>query len=227
MAKFTIQQVLEGIKQKFTNAEGKSSLQLSDRTITETLEPFFGLVGEELEVDEFIDKYGYKAIDSSNRNLIKMNSDFVKNYKPTKHVDHDDHDHDDNDDLNPITMDKIKVAISEAIKPFQEKIEIYESEKNTKNRRDEIVSLRDQNFKLSKAWCVDFDNSIEFAEMLLGKDASAKDVYDKAVEKFNKTLSERNETYKPVEGGGGDEKPNFDAIIAKRKAAKDAADGKQ
>ena len=34
-----------------------------------------------MELSEFVEKYGKSAIDSANRNLIKMNTDFTKNYK--------------------------------------------------------------------------------------------------------------------------------------------------
>lgn len=222
MAKFTIEQVLENIKASFTNDEGKSSLQISDRTITETLSPFLSLVGEEMELSEFIEKYGKSAIDSANRNLIKMNSDFAKNYKPTPPS--------PTPPAGGFDMDKFfekfaetqkqqQEAFNAALKPLQEKIGILEQEKSDKARMEAIAAKKAE-LKLSKSWGVDFDNSVEFMKLKLGENATADQIYEEAFKHFNQTLSNRGETYKPIEGGGGDPKPDFSGVKAILEAKK-------
>lgn len=215
MAKFTIEQVLESIKASFTNDEGKSSLQISDRTITETLNPFLSLVGEEMELSEFVEKYGKSAIDSANRNLIKMNADFTKSYKPTTPPDSKSKEFDMDKFFEKFaeTQKQQQDAFSAALKPLQEKIGVLEQEKSDKLRSD-AIAMKKAELKLSKPWEVDFDNSVELMTIKLGKDATADAIYEKAFEHFNQTLSRRGETYKPLEGSDGDSKPDFSGVKA-------------
>ena len=216
MAKFTIEQVLENIKASFTNKEGNSALQISDRTITETLNPFLSLVGEEMELSEFIEKYGKSAIDSANRNLIKMNADFAKNYKPTTPPatpPSGGFDMDEFFEKFSETQKQQQEAFNAALKPLQEKIGILEQEKSDKARM-EAIAMKKAELKLSKSWGVDFDNSVEFMKLKLGESATADQIYDEAFKHFNQTLSNRGETYKPMEGGNGDSKPDFSNIKA-------------
>ena len=215
MAKFTIEQVLENIKASFTNDEGKSSLQISDRTITETLNPFLSLVGEEMELSEFVEKYGKSAIDSANRNLIKMNADFTKSYKPTTPPDSKPKEFDMDKFFEKFaeTQKQQQDAFSAALKPLQEKIGVLEQEKNNKLRSD-AIAVKKAELKLSKSWEVDFDNSVELMTIKLGKEATADAIYEKAFEHFNQTLSRRGETYKPLEGSDGDSKPDFSGVKA-------------
>lgn len=222
MAKFTIEQVLENIKASFTNEEGKSSLQISDRTITETLNPFLSLVGDEMELTEFVDKYGKSAIDSANRNLIKMNTDFTKNYKPTTPPatpPSGGFDMDKFFEKFSETQKQQQEAFNAALKPLQEKIGILEQEKSDKARM-EAIAVKKAELKLSKSWGVDFDNSVEFMKLKLGESATADQIYDEAFKHFNQTLSNRGETYKPMEGGNGDSKPDFSNIKAILEAKK-------
>jgi hypothetical protein len=215
MPKFTIEQVLENIKASFTNDEGKSSLQISDRTITETLNPFLSLVGEEMELSEFVEKYGKSAIDSANRNLIKMNADFTKSYKPTTPPDSKPKEFDMDKFFEKFaeTQKQQQDAFSAALKPLQEKIGVLEQEKNNKLRSD-AIAVKKAELKLSKSWEVDFDNSVELMTIKLGKEATADAIYEKAFEHFNQTLSRRGETYKPLEGSDGDSKPDFSGVKA-------------
>lgn len=210
MAKFTIEELLENIKASFTNAEGKSSLQISDRTIKETLEPFLSLVGDEVEMSDFIEKYAKNSIDSANRNLIKMNADFAKNYKPTT-----------SPETKPTEFDlegfftrfaeTQKTSIESALAPLRDKISSLESDKRELIKNESIASKKSE-LKLSKSWSVDFDNSVEIAKLRLGKDASADDIYNEAYKHFNQTLSSRGETYKPTDGNSSDQKPDFSDI---------------
>lgn len=79
--KFTKEEVLEDIKKAFTGANGNSSLKLSDRTVTETIEALIAFAGEETERADMVAKVK-PVIDTANRNLIKEQSDFIKDYKP-------------------------------------------------------------------------------------------------------------------------------------------------
>lgn len=79
--KFTKEEVLEDIKKAFTGANGNSSLKLSDRTVTETIEALIAFAGEETERVDMVAKVK-PVIDTANRNLIKEQSDFIKDYKP-------------------------------------------------------------------------------------------------------------------------------------------------
>lgn len=81
MPKFTLEQLTENISKKFTNAEGKTSLQLSERTVKETLSSLLPFAGEEVELDAFTETV-FPIVDSANRNYIKDTTDFTKKYKP-------------------------------------------------------------------------------------------------------------------------------------------------
>lgn len=237
MTKFTIDDVLENIKTEFTNTKGKTSLEISDRTITETLTPLLSLVGEEIELTQFIKDYAKPIIDAANRNYIKGVSDKIKDLKkPKKNSSLDTEDvlhnnaiqaleEEQNNGIKAISesfnteefINKIieaqQNAINKAIEPLQTKIISLEQEKFEELRLAQINDKKEA-LKLSKNWQVDFDNSVELACALLPKSASAEDIYKRAYEHFNKTLAARGETYKPVESSGGASTTDFSDIIA-------------
>jgi DNA replicative helicase MCM subunit Mcm2 (Cdc46/Mcm family) len=82
--KFTKEQALESIKAKFVGKSGKTSQKISDITISDTIESLLsieGVVTDETELDDFVTK-AFRHVDTLNRNVIKEQSDFVKNYNP-------------------------------------------------------------------------------------------------------------------------------------------------
>ena len=81
--KFTKEQVLENIKTSFVGDKGNTSLKLSDRTVMESIESLMAFATEDTELADFVSKVR-PTVDSANRNLIKDQADFVKNYKPAE-----------------------------------------------------------------------------------------------------------------------------------------------
>lgn len=220
MAKFTIEQVLEKIKTKFTNAEGKTSLQVSDRTVKETLEPFMSLVADDVELDSFIDQYAFKAIDSANRNYGKFTADWFKEHPDTKVPPKQEEKLDVAEILKQL-QESQKNQLEELIKPFQAQIAQLNDEKLLAQRADAIKAKKAE-LKLTKNWDVDFDNSVTIATLKLGKDATADQIFEEAKKHFNDTLSARGEVYKPQEGdGGGSDKLDFSGVneMLKQEAA--------
>lgn len=218
MAKFTEEEALEALNGKFKTSEGKTSLQLSERSVKETLTTLIPLAGDEMELAAFIDNIAFGAVDTMNRNFIHDSAEFAKNYKPA---------------TPPapapaptggMTEEAVKAAVAtavaEAIKPFQSQVDQMNQTKILETRKSEVEAKKAE-LKLSKAWGIDFDNAVVIAEYQLGNTATSQQVFDKAKELFNETLSKRGETYKPQEGSRDSGKPDFSAAAARRKAEKE------
>lgn len=218
MAKFTEEEALEALNGKFKTSEGKTSLQLSERSVKETLTTLIPLAGDEMELAAFIDNIAFGAVDTMNRNFIHDSAEFAKNYKPA---------------TPPapapaptggMTEEAVKAAVAtavaEAIKPFQSQVDQMNQTKILETRKSEVEAKKAE-LKLSKAWGIDFDNAVVIAEYQLGNTATSQQVFDKAKELFNETLSKRGETYKPQEGSIASGKPDFSAAAARRKAEKE------
>lgn len=221
MAKFTEEEALEALNGKFKTSEGKTSLQLSERSVKETLTTLIPLAGDEMELAAFIDNIAFGAVDTMNRNFIHDSAEFAKNYKPTPPV------------PAPapapaptggMTEEAVKAAVAtavaEAIKPFQSQVDQINQTKTLETRKSEVEAKKAE-LKLSKAWGIDFDNAVVIAEYQLGNTATSQQIFDKAKELFNETLSKRGETYKPQEGSRDPGKPDFSAAAARRKAEKE------
>lgn len=228
MAKFTVEEAIEALNGKFKTSEGKTSLQLSERSVKETLTTLIPLAGDEMELAAFIDNVAFGAVDTMNRNFIHDSAEFTKNYKPTPPA--------PTPPTPPaptppteglMTEEAVKTAVAtavaEAIKPFQSQVEQMSQTKSLETRKSEVEAKKAE-LKLSKAWCVDFDNAVVIAEYQLGTTATSQQIFDKAKELFNETLSKRGETYKPQESSGGSGKPDFSAAAARRKAEKERRD---
>lgn len=203
--KFTKEQVLENIKTKLGNSQ-----KITDRTILESVEPLLGFASEETELDDFVSKI-YPSIDSTNRNLIKEQSDFVKNYKPA--------------DLKPIetpqalTADDIRKLIAEereaAIKPLQEKIDAIEFSKKrdsifksvqNKLKEDAKTAFREKAAK--KAW--------DYTIRGISDDLSEDELYATYKSKYEEECSDLDmNPYEPKGGTGNGDANNFSAEIAR------------
>ena len=216
MAKFTEEEALEALNGKFKTPEGKTSLQLSERSVKETLTTLIPLAGDEMELAAFIDNIAFGAVDTMNRNFIHDSAEFAKNYKPATPP--------DPTPTGGMTEEAVKAAVAtavaEAIKPFQSQVDQMNQTKILETRKSEVEAKKAE-LKLSKAWGIDFDNAVVIAEYQLGNTATSQQVFDKAKELFNETLSKRGETYKPQEGSGDPGKPDFSAAAARRKAKKE------
>jgi hypothetical protein len=81
--KFTKEDVVESIKTSYKAQNGNTGLKLSERTVAETIDTLLVFADEEISLEDFVAKVR-PAIDSANKNLIKEQSDFVKNYKPAE-----------------------------------------------------------------------------------------------------------------------------------------------
>ena len=216
MAKFTEEEALEALNGKFKTPEGKTSLQLSERSVKETLTTLIPLAGDEMELAAFIDNIAFGAVDTMNRNFIHDSAEFAKNYKPTPPP--------VPEPTGGMTEEAVKAAVAtavaEAIKPFQSQVDQMNQTKILETRKSEVEAKKSE-LKLSKAWGIDFDNAVVIAEYQLGNTATSQQIFDKAKELFNDTLSKRGETYKPQEGSGDPGKPDFSAAAARRKAEKE------
>ena len=216
MAKFTEEEALEALNGKFKTPEGKTSLQLSERSVKETLTTLIPLAGDEMELAAFIDNIAFGAVDTMNRNFIHDSAEFAKNYKPATPP--------APAPTGGMTAEEVKAAVAtavaDAIKPFQSQVDQMNQTKILETRKSEVEAKKAE-LKLSKAWGIDFDNAVVIAEYQLGNTATSQQVFDKAKELFNETLSKRGETYKPQEGSGDPGKPDFSAAAARRKAEKE------
>lgn len=217
MAKFTEEEAIEALNGKFKTSEGKTSLQLSERSVKETLTALIPLAGDEMELAAFIDNIAFGAVDTMNRNFIHDSAEFAKNYKPTPPVPPPA-------PTGGMTEEAVKAAVAtavaEAIKPFQSQVDQINQTKTLETRKSEVEAKKAE-LKLSKAWGIDFDNAVVIAEYQLGNTATSQQIFDKAKELFNETLSKRGETYKPQEGSRDPGKPDFSAAAARRKAEKE------
>lgn len=218
MAKFTEEEALESLNGKFKTSEGKTSLQLSERSVKETLTTLIPLAGDEMELAAFIDNIAFGAVDTMNRNFIHDSAEFAKNYKPNTTTPQAP------EPTGGMTEEAVKAAVAtavaEAIKPFQSQVDQMNQTKILETRKSEVEAKKAE-LKLSKAWGIDFDNAVVIAEYQLGNTATSQQVFDKAKELFNDTLSKRGETYKPQECSGDPGKPDFSAAAARRKAEKE------
>lgn len=228
MAKFKKEEALAACKAKFTNSEGKSSLKLSDRTLTETLEALYDLVGDEMELNVFVDKHFFPGIDSANRNYIKGQSDDAKAHEQAleemrKKYEDGKGGGFDMEEFKKVLLETNQNAINEAINPLKEEIAGFRK-KETLSSRTSSINLKRDALKLSSSQLVDFDNSVELACAVLGEEATADEVYNKAYEHFIETLGKRGEKYEPKEGSGGHSTEDFSeikGILDKRKKQQD------
>lgn len=223
MAKFTEEQAIEALNGKFATQDGKTSLQLSERSVKETLSALYPLAGDEMELTTFIDTIAFNAVDTMNRNFIHESSEFAKNYKPTK-VEKQKPSEGEGDKITPETLaETVKAAVAEAVKPYKEELDKMTSTRDLAARKDDINAKKAE-LKLSKAWDVDFNNSVTIAEFTLGDTATAQQIFDKAKELFNATLSARGEKYEPRESSGEPGKSDFTAAAERRKKEKERRD---
>lgn len=217
MAKFTEEQALEALNGKFKTPEGKTSLQLSERSVKETLSALYPLAGDDMELTAFIDTIAFNAVDTMNRNFIHESSEFAKNYKPQPKPGEEKV-------VTPETLSEtVKAAVAEAVKPYKDELDKMTSTRDLAARKDE-VNAKKAELKLSKAWDVDFDNSVTIAEFTLGNTATAQQIFDKAKELFNATLSARGEKYEPQSSSGEPGKSDFSAAAERRKKEKERRD---
>lgn len=208
--KFTKEQALESIKAKFVGKSGKTSQKISDITISDTIESLLsieGVVTDETELDDFVTK-AFRHVDTLNRNIIKEQSDFVKNYnpEPPKDVEVKQPDPPKAPD-DKISKEDLKVLFQEmmgaSINPVMQEINALKKEREVTLRNERLSQLTGE-LKLTNEWKVDFENAMELATLKLGESASAEDVFAEAKAKFNKTLSAKGQTYVPGEGSGGE-----------------------
>lgn len=214
--KFTKEKALEAIKAKFIGKSGKTAQKISDRTISDFIDPLYAAnVTEETELDDFIETW-FSAIDSMNTNLIKEHSDFVKNYKleppkPSPKPKDEDGDTGKKGDPEPAPteidlgdlMPEFKKQLTEMLNPLLESVEGLKKERAAEARSKEL-STKIEELKLGKKeWEVDFNTALQLATLKLGDDASADDVFKSAKEQFEEILSAKGQSYKPADGSGG------------------------
>ena len=213
--KFTKEQALESIKAKFVGKSGKTSQKISDITISDTIESLLsieGVVTDETELDDFVTK-AFRHVDTLNRNIIKEQSDFVKNYNPEPPKEPRDVEVKQPDPPkapdDKISKEDLKVLFQEmmgaSIDPVMQEINALKKEREVTLRNERLSQLTSE-LKLTNEWRVDFENAMELATLKLGESASAEDVFAEAKAKFNKTLSAKGQTYVPGEGSGGEGK---------------------
>ena len=200
--KFTKEEAVSKIKAKFVGKNGNTSQMISDRSITEQVDTLLnvGVVNDELELSDFVDKMAFPLCEVANNNLKKDNAEFVKNYKPEppKPVEPPQ-------PPQPTPPEDGQAKFMEMMKNFMapviSKIQSMEQEKSL-SARNTAIDQKVAALKLSKEWAVDFGNSREIAVLKLGENATADDVYNEAYKRFGETLSAKGQTYKPADGSG-------------------------
>lgn len=223
MAKFTEEEAIEALNGKFKTSEGKTSLQLSERSVKETLSALYPLAGDDMELTAFIDTIAFNAVDTMNRNFIHESSEFAKNYKPQPKPGEETKSAEEKVVTPETLAETVKAAVAEAVKPYKDELDKMTSTRDLAARKDE-VNAKKAELKLSQAWDVDFNNSVTIAEFTLGNTATAQQIFDKAKELFNATLSARGEKYEPQEGSGEPGKSDFSAAAERRKKEKERRD---
>lgn len=224
MPKFTKEQAVEALNSRFATNGGKTSLQLSERSVSETLDAILPLAGDEMEMDVFIDTIAFKAIDTMNRNFIHESSEFAKKYKPqTPQTDPQKDPQKDPPISAESIQEMIKTAMTEQMSPLKEQLQNFASQKNL-NERKQAVNAKKEELKLSQAWSVDFDNAVLLAEYKLGESATADQIFEEAKTSFNATLSARGEKYEPKKSSQEPEKADFKAAAERRKKEKELRD---
>ena len=206
MAKFTIDEVLGNIKAKFTSAEGKTSLKLSERTVKETLESLLPIAGDEMELADFVDNYAFRTVDSLNRNYIKETTDFVKTYQPPKPAEPAP-----NPEPQPFNMEDFlkqfsetqKTALEAALNPLHAKIAQLEQENSLKVRATALSEKR-AGLNFSTQQLKVYDQAMMFVQKDFGPEATADQIHDAAYQKFHELAEAFGVNTKPLEGGSGD-----------------------
>ena len=213
--KFTKEQALESIKAKFVGKSGKTSQKVSDMTISDTIESLLdieGVVTDETELGDFVEKV-MPSIKALNNNIIKEQSDFVKNYKPeppatpkpptsepaATEEQKPGQEKTDNESLRKIFQEIFDARLN----PVIEELNGIKKEREKQAREKQLSSLT-ESLKLTKDWKADFDLAMEVATLKLGENASADEIFAEAKSRFNKTLSAKGQTYAPADGSGGE-----------------------
>lgn len=234
--KFTIEQVLEAIRAKFMNAEGKTSLQVSDRTVKETLESLLPIAGEDMELADFIDKFAFKTIESMNKNYIKDTTDFVKNYQPPKPTEPTPAPKpvEPAPTPQPFNMEDFLKQISETQKatleatlnPLKEKIASLEQE-NSLKARTALLSEKRAGLNFSQQQLKVYDQAMMFVQKDFGNDATAEQIHDAAYKKFHELAEVFGVNTKPLDGdtGKGEASSGFRALVDTASKSQDSGQG--
>lgn len=238
--KFTKEQALESIKAKFIGKSGNTSQKVSDKTISDTIESLLdieGVVTDETELDDFVGK-AFKIISSTNNNIIKEQSDFVKNYKPEPPATppqeprvKDESPKPEEGKFNQEALSSLFQEILDArLNPVMQELNGVKKERERQIRNEQLSKLT-ESLKLTKDWKADFELATEVATLKLGEDASADAIFTEAKSRFNKTLAAKGQTYAPVDGSGGEGegksplKGYVDEIQKERKASAEKSKG--
>ena len=235
MAKFTIEQVLEPIKAKFTNAEGKTSLQVSDRTIKETLESLLPIAGDEMELVEFVDKFAFKPIESLNKNYIKDTTDFVKSYQPPKPTEPSPRPQEpapipqpsfNMEDFLKQISETQKATLEATLNPLKEKIASLEQE-NSLKARTALLSEKRAGLNFSQQQLKVYDQAMMFVQKDFGNDATAEQIHDAAYKKFHELAEVFGVNTKPLDGdtGKGEASSGFRALVDTASKSQDSGQG--
>ena len=200
--KFTKEEAVSKIKAKFVGKNGNTSQMISDRSITEQVDTLLnvGVVNDELELSDFVDKMAFPLCEVANNNLKKDNAEFVKNYKPEppKPVEPPQ-------PPQPTPPEDGQAKFMEMMKNFMapviSEIQSIKQEKSL-SARNPAIDQKVAALKLSKEWAVDFGNAREIAVLTLGENATADDIYNEAYRRFGETLSAKGQTYKPADSSG-------------------------
>jgi len=200
--KFTKEEAVSKIKAKFVGKTGNTAQMISDRSIAEQVDTLLnvGVVNDELELSDFVDKIAFPLCEVANNNLKKDNAEFVKNYKPEppKPVEPPQ-------PPQPTPPEDGQAKFMEMMKNFMapviSEIQSIKQEKSL-SARNTAIDQKVAALKLSKEWAVDFGNAREIAVLKLGENATADDIYNEAYRRFGETLSAKGQTYKPADSSG-------------------------
>lgn len=220
MAKFTVEEAVEALKGRFINEDGKTSLQISDRTLQETLARKVAKTGDETELTAFIDDI-YEDYAVFNRNHIKDVADGIKAKTEQLPPPPKEDGKPDYTAAFKSLMEEQRKMFEDTLKPLREKIDVFEQHQSEAGKAADIAAKKAE-MKLTPAWSVDFDNCVQIASLTLGSKATSTEIFEKAKTLFNETLTKRGEVYKPLEGTGGTGHADFSELKKKLEAEKQA-----
>ena len=205
--KFTKDEAVSKIKAKFVGKTGNTSQKISDRSITEQVDTLLkveGLVNDEMELDNFVDKLAFPLCEVANNNLKNDNAEFVKNYKPEPAKPAEPQPAPQPVSQPEDGLEKFKAMMKEFLDPVINDLSSMKQEKSLADR-SAAIDKKVSALKLSKEWAVDFGNAREIATLKLGESATADDIYNEAYKRFGETLSAKGQTYKPADSSGSND----------------------
>jgi len=197
MSKFTKDEALKEIKAKLGTTH-----KLSDRTISESIEALFELATEETELTAFTNSVA-KSLTSANGNIIKRESDFVREWNEA-HPQPDKTQQQQPQDAKPDILAEMKKMMVEMIEPLSQELTGIK----TKSKTETLIQTAEGLFTAKKPdpkWKGIQDK----AKAIVNTRITAETTADVLVEEYDKEYNEllsafgAEGAYVPADDKGG------------------------